>query len=125
MNSSAGLQNTNAGYKNASCVSEIFWPQDLLPIELPNCRIVSWGYDANIDHLTSSASTATVYNHASNLLSALTDIRMTEELKKRPIIFIAHSLGGIVVKDVSTPMLSLLGPQTVMTFRVIILYYRL
>lgn len=80
---------------------QIFWPQDLLPLKLPKSRIFTWGYDVDIDHPFGSASTATVFQHASNLLSDLTDVRMSWEEKQRPIIFIAHSLGGIVVKDVS------------------------
>lgn len=81
---------------------EVFWPRDLLPQKLPDCRILTWGYDVDIDHALSSASTATVFQHANNLLSDLADVRILEEEKARPIIFVAHSLGGIVVKDVRT-----------------------
>jgi hypothetical protein len=87
-------------------MTKIFWPADLLPQTLPGARIFTWGYDVDVDRAFSSASTATVFQHASALLSDLADVRMDETEKKRPIIFIAHSLGGIVVKDVSYLVLS-------------------
>ncbi|RMD42293.1 hypothetical protein DV735_g2857, partial [Chaetothyriales sp. CBS 134920] len=60
---------------------EVFWPVDLLPrmLEEQRCRILTYGYDATV--------------------AAFTD--GTIQLKKaaeRPIIFICHSLGGLVVK---------------------------
>ena len=79
---------------------EVFWPQDLLPKAIPDCRIVSWGYNVDLHVTRGSTSTATVFDHARTLLSDLADVRVTEEERKRPIIFVAHSLGGIVVKDV-------------------------
>ena len=81
--------------------SKTFWPQELLPIEHPNIRIFTWGYDVDIDHAFSGASTATVFQHAGNLLSDIADVRIPKEIQTRPLFFIAHSLGGIVVKDVS------------------------
>ena len=101
--SSSSPQNVHAA-QNVGQASEIFWPRDLLPLEIPNCRILSWGYDVDIDHVLSSASTATIFNHAHNLLAALTDARMEGQSRTRPLIFIAHSLGGIIVKDVSLPV---------------------
>lgn len=53
--SSASLQGTTLASMSNARVSEIFWPKDLLPVEIPNCRILSWGYDMDVDHATSSA----------------------------------------------------------------------
>ena len=83
-----------------SSTSKIFWPQDLLPAEYPNFRVFTWGYDVDIDHAFSGAATATVFQHALNLLSDIADARMPREIESRPLFFVAHSLGGIVVKDV-------------------------
>ena len=82
---------------------EVFWPRDLLPRRFPNFRIFTWGYDVDIDHAFSGTSTATVYDNAANLLSDLSDVRVLREAELRPLFFVAHSLGGIVVKDVSMP----------------------
>lgn len=95
-----GLKRDEEDAKVPARPTNVFWPRDLLPIEFPNCRIFTWGYDVNIDNTFSSASTATVFNHAGNLLTDLTDVRMKSAERERPLVFIAHSLGGIVVKDV-------------------------
>ena len=74
---------------------EVFWPLDLLPHTLPDCRIYTWGYCADI----LGGSTTTVFQHARNLLSNVADIRISSVDRQRPIVWVAHSLGGIVVKD--------------------------
>ncbi|SLM40835.1 Ankyrin repeat-containing domain [Lasallia pustulata] len=77
----------------------VFWPQALLPSVIPDARIFTWGYDADIDGFLSTASQNTVHQHAINLLSDLADLRRSVEDKETPIIFLVHSLGGIIVKD--------------------------
>ena len=49
----------------------LLWPRDLLPLEVPNSRIFTWGYDVDVVQLTSSASSANILNHANTLLSNL------------------------------------------------------
>ena len=78
---------------------DIFWPRDLLPRAFPQARIVTWGYDVQIEGFLAAASQASIYHHAENLLSDLVMLRKLDAAKLKPLIFIAHSLGGIVVKD--------------------------
>ncbi|KAJ6032541.1 hypothetical protein N7540_003273 [Penicillium herquei] len=85
-----------------SCVSHTsdnsvtFWPGDLLPAECPDARILTWGYDTLITRgLKTPADKTNIFAHGKKLLFALGRKRDT----KRPIIFVAHSLGGIVVKE--------------------------
>lgn len=94
-NANEGIQQPTSG------PFEVFWPRDLLPRRFPEFRIFTWGYDVDIDHAFSGTSTATVYQHAANLLTDLSDVRTSSEAELRPLFFVAHSLGGIVVKDVS------------------------
>ena len=81
--------------ENGDNSNKVFWPLDLLPGCLPDCRIYTWGYSVDI----SGGSTTTVFQHAKNLLSSVADTRMSTADRHRPIVWVAHSLGGIVVKD--------------------------
>ena len=76
----------------------IFWPEELLPRDIPNAKIFTYGYNADvIGGLLKGPDMNNVSQHATNLM-----VDLTFELKnKKPIIFVAHSLGGIVVKDVT------------------------
>jgi hypothetical protein len=95
----------------------------MLPAKIPNARIFSWGYDANA-HSTSQLAAMYLYDHAQNLVSDLSLERQLTKVacfllhhavlrtngnvvktKRRPIIFVAHSLGGIVVKSVCCVLL--------------------
>jgi len=73
------------------------WLKDFLPQEVPTARVMLFGYNANVAFET---STAGVLEQAHNLLNRLYLKRRQGTAKHRPIIFIAHSLGGIVVKRV-------------------------
>src|SRR5271156_1339560 len=55
--------------------SKIFWPRDLLKADLPDVRIMTFGYDADIVHFWDMASQNRIGNHAQNLVNALAQIR--------------------------------------------------
>lgn len=80
--------------------NDVLWLRDLLPKRIPTARVFSWGYDANT-HSNSSLSTQLIHDHARTLVGDLSLERILTKTEKRPIIFVAHSLGGIVVKSVS------------------------
>ncbi|KAK8140622.1 hypothetical protein G3M48_003253, partial [Beauveria asiatica] len=61
-------------------------------------RILCWGYDANT-HAADRVSWKYLYNHATSLVSDLCRKRKLTNSTDRPIIFVAHSLGGLVLKS--------------------------
>ncbi len=74
------------------------WPELLLPTRLPNARILTWGYDAYLMRV-SRASENCLTDHATNLLTDLTNDRSAKQASSRGLIFVAHSLGGLVCKE--------------------------
>ncbi|KAH8588043.1 hypothetical protein B0O99DRAFT_377762 [Bisporella sp. PMI_857] len=79
--------------------SGILWLSDLLPDDLgkeanARARIMTFGYNANLILDPAAGRTATF---ALELLYELRSKRQGSE--QRPIIFVAHSLGGIVLKS--------------------------
>ncbi|KAH8729738.1 Alpha/Beta hydrolase protein [Ilyonectria robusta] len=74
------------------------WPETLLPLKLSRARILTYGYDAYIVRKP-VASTKGLIDHATNLLNDLTTERARSNASSRPLVFIAHSLGGLVCKE--------------------------
>ena len=77
------------------------WLRDFLPGQLRdsdiNPRVMCYGYDASTAF---SKSVLAIHNVAEDLLDRLRLCRKRNDEKQRPIILIAHSLGGLVVKKV-------------------------
>ena len=73
------------------------WPQLLLPVRLKQARILAWGYDSYVVR-KSVASSNRLIDHATNLLNDLTTDRGANNASNRSLIFVAHSLGGLVCK---------------------------
>jgi len=95
-----------------------FWPRDLLSKECPLARILTWGYDTQVTkYFTGATNKSSILSHGQDLLFALRQARINRArvhgaqlrdsqdsvyqagIKKVRIIFVAHSLGGIVVKE--------------------------
>ena len=79
--------------------SKIFWLAQLLPakVEEEKTRILAYGYDADVASFTDGASKDKIHNHAEHLVAELSANRQ-RKAAQRPIILVAHSLGGLVVK---------------------------
>jgi alpha-beta hydrolase superfamily lysophospholipase len=69
------------------------WLRDFLPARIPHARILLYGYNSTV---TNGANLMSVGDHAGNLLDRLDMKRVNDP--DRPIVFVAHSLGGLVVK---------------------------
>ncbi|KAF1842273.1 uncharacterized protein K460DRAFT_345969 [Cucurbitaria berberidis CBS 394.84] len=76
-------------------VEGLLWLEDFLPTVMPHAQIMTFGYDSS---LLLSHSEGTIEDFARDLLNRLWMMRQSPETKNRPLIFVAHSLGGIVVK---------------------------
>jgi hypothetical protein len=73
------------------------WLKDFLPHRIPYARILSYGYNSTVQF---SKSAAGVNTFAEQLLEDILSVRLHPMERMRPILFICHSLGGIVFKKV-------------------------
>ncbi|KAI1735199.1 hypothetical protein F4680DRAFT_453107 [Xylaria scruposa] len=68
------------------------WLQDFLPEKAPRIRVLLFGYNSNVAFSTATAGVREVAENLLNLLASQRDDPY------RPLIFVCHSLGGLVVK---------------------------
>lgn len=82
------------------------WLRDSLARDIPNMRILIYGYDTQMDGSTSFANLDDLANEFQERIKS---IRSYPRLKRseiptsspeRPLILIGHSLGGIIIKAV-------------------------
>lgn len=73
------------------------WLRDALPWELPTLRIFVYRYDTQ---LQDSPSFQNLTDLGKDLRMSIHETRITGPDKKSRIIFLGHSLGGLVIKEV-------------------------
>ncbi|KAK4210252.1 hypothetical protein QBC37DRAFT_448622, partial [Rhypophila decipiens] len=71
-----------------------YWP--LFLSEVGNFRILTYGYDSHPVRLFSPTNQMSITNHAEQLMTKVSWRRA--DCPGRPLIFVSHSLGGILVK---------------------------
>jgi hypothetical protein len=95
------------GYKkNSSNISvqdssqdSVYWPEDLLSKDFEDVRILTYGYDSQVSHFFKGPANQNNINaHGRSLLNALELYRRQDP--RRRLIFIVHSLGGLILKEV-------------------------
>ncbi|KAI8944499.1 hypothetical protein F4801DRAFT_599698 [Xylaria longipes] len=80
----------------ASTEHNVFWPRDYLLEDVSEAEVWTYGYNADvIGGLFLANNQNSVSQHGRDLA-----VKLEREIENQaPIIFVAHSLGGIVVKD--------------------------
>jgi hypothetical protein len=78
----------------------MFWPADLLPDDYKNMRILTYGYDSNVSHyFEGPTNKLNLSQLGEGLLNRVVGERRRSEASGRPIVFVAHSLGGLLVEE--------------------------
>ncbi|KAI1440544.1 hypothetical protein F5Y02DRAFT_402664 [Annulohypoxylon stygium] len=70
------------------------WIRDALPLDLPQIRPIIYGYETTLPR---SKSFQTITDLASQLINQLASNGWTA-MSAKPLVFLAHSLGGLVLK---------------------------
>ncbi|KAI0184731.1 hypothetical protein EV127DRAFT_443312 [Xylaria flabelliformis] len=92
---SANDNSTQEG-REPSIRHKVFWPHDYLLDDVPEAEVWTYGYNADvIGGLFQANNQNSVSQHGRDLA-----VKLEREVDNQlPIVFIAHSLGGIIVKD--------------------------
>ncbi|CEJ81167.1 hypothetical protein VHEMI01311 [[Torrubiella] hemipterigena] len=77
-----------------------FWLGDhgMLPSDITNSRVLTYSYPANVTTLFGPSCSDTIMHIAHTLVAELVADREANDATDRPILFLCHSLGGIIVK---------------------------
>ncbi|TDU80805.1 hypothetical protein EI77_00102 [Prosthecobacter fusiformis] len=89
-----GASHSTWTYGEKGSSDYFFWPEQLGP-ELPDCGIWSVGYSAGITVVGKPGML--IEKRSRNLVSQFG----LSKLGERPIIFICHSMGGLIIKDLA------------------------
>ncbi|KAF5868486.1 putative ankyrin repeat-containing protein [Botrytis fragariae] len=83
-------------FRSTTPGSHEMWLRDFLPKDIPNTRILLYGYPSTV---SGGQSMEKVEDIASTFLNRLTLLRRNTSTRNRPIIFIGQSLGGLIVQE--------------------------
>lgn len=72
------------------------WLRDFAPKDVPCARFITYGYDTTV---IASDSNQGVCELAHTLLDGLANFRSKTQTQTRPLCFVCHSLGGVVLKE--------------------------
>ena len=76
----------------------VLWLRDLLPSGLSSSRVLAFGYNADASTFFGDDAGNRILQHAHTLVAQLEALRASSDTAERPINFICHGLGGILVK---------------------------
>ena len=78
--------------------TNVLWLRDLLPQDLHLVRVLSFGYRATASSFFAAGGSEILEGIAETLVQNLESHRALDGGKERPIIFVCHGLGGVIVK---------------------------
>ncbi|KAL8856323.1 MAG: hypothetical protein Q9178_007087 [Gyalolechia marmorata] len=70
------------------------WLQDYLPRDVPNARVMIYGYDASLEGKARNI----LLNLTQEFMYRISEMRSSAQCESRPVILIGHDLGCLIIK---------------------------
>ena len=101
-----------------ACSPRTMWLRDFLPHDIKNVRVLTYGYNSQLKNATSRG---VIGDHVRRFKQRLLTLPQSSRVRHRPIIFIGHSLGCILIKKTlveiySTPTASYIADVPFIVF---------
>ena len=84
------------------------WLRDFLRRDLPRCRVLTYGYDSSLE---ANGPRGILLDYSNNLAIKLQAMRRQGQCHDRPIIFVGHGLGCLIIKEALIRFHSLLNEK--------------
>ncbi|KAH1579887.1 hypothetical protein KXX17_004125 [Aspergillus fumigatus] len=102
------------------------WLKDLIPKHIPHARVLSFGYESSSCRFDGPGFVDKIRSLATTLVADLEAYRSLGDCRTRPIIFVCHGLGGVIVKKAlahsansTSPLVAHLNEIFISTFAIL------
>ncbi|EAW20855.1 tetratricopeptide repeat domain protein [Aspergillus fischeri NRRL 181] len=102
------------------------WLKDLIPKHIPQARVLSFGYESSPSRFDGPGFVDKIRSLATTLVADLEADRSLGVCRTRPIIFVCHGLGGVIVKKAlahsassTSPLVAHLNEIFISTFAIL------
>ncbi|KAK9638657.1 hypothetical protein HCH54_009500 [Aspergillus fumigatus] len=102
------------------------WLKDLIPKHIPHARVLSFGYESSSCRFDGPGFVDKIRSLATTLVADLEADRSLGDCRTRPIIFVCHGLGGVIVKKAlahsansTSPLVAHLNEIFISTFAIL------
>ncbi|KAJ5142341.1 hypothetical protein N7526_003336 [Penicillium atrosanguineum] len=93
---SRGTSKLLSSKSQAKLTATTFWPADSLPSVVPEAKIWAYGYNANVLGGFRQTNKNNIRQHGGDLM---VQVERDLDSDNLPVIFVAHSLGGLLLKE--------------------------